>query len=47
MVIGQIIAGYLWEKKFKDNRFAAGILPILIPIAYYWFLIDGMIINYS
>lgn len=45
IVISQVLASIIWNKRFKSN-IVLGVLPILIPIWYYFVVVRELIIAY-
>lgn len=45
IVIGQLVAAGIWGRKYKGS-ILLGILPIIIPIWYYFEVVQPLIIAY-
>jgi xanthine/uracil/vitamin C permease (AzgA family) len=45
IVVGQIVAAIIWSRKYKGS-IIIGILPIMIPIWYYFEVVRPLIIAY-
>jgi len=45
IVVGQIVAAIIWSRKIKGNVLI-GILPVIIPLWYYFDMVRPIIIAY-